>query len=158
MTLKTPNSNIYEKNILIKKVYIDCNILLDWLLDRDPFSYPAALLISLTESGEIQSSVSALTLANTYYILNREVNQKIAEEFLKDGLKLFQIVDLTADHVLSAIKNKYKDFEDDLHYFAAVGSSLDCIITRNTRHFRPDNIRVVSAEDFIAEYSEEFSV
>lgn len=143
---------------MIKKVYIDCTILLDWLLDREPFSYPAALIISLTESGEIQSSVSALTLANTYYILKREVNQKIAEEFLKDGFKLFQIVDLTAEDVRNAIKNKHKDFEDDLHYFAALSSSIDCIITRNTKHFRPDDIRATSAEDFIADYSEEFSV
>lgn len=140
-----------------KRIYIDCNILLDWLLDRQPFSYPAALIITLTESGEIHSSVSALTLANTYYILKKEVNQKVAEEFLKDALQLFQIVDLTAGCVRNAIENKYKDFEDDLHYFAATGSSIDYIITRNTKHFRPENIRTASAEDFIAAYSEEYA-
>jgi predicted nucleic acid-binding protein len=141
---------------LNKKVYIDCNILLDWLLDREPFSYAAALVITLAESGELLCSVSALTLANTYYILKKEVNQKIAEEFLKDALKLFQIVDLSADCVKWAVTNKYKDFEDDLHYFAAIDSSMDYIITRNTKHFLQENIRVGSAEDFIDAYSEEY--
>jgi len=43
-------------------------------MDREPFSYYAAKLITLTEEKKIKSLVSALTLANTYYIIRKELN------------------------------------------------------------------------------------
>jgi predicted nucleic acid-binding protein len=49
------------------KTYIDCNILLDWLLDREPFSSYSAKIIELTETKKIIGIVSPLTLANTYW-------------------------------------------------------------------------------------------
>lgn len=35
----------------VTKVYIDCNILIDWLLNREPFSYFATRIIELTVVG-----------------------------------------------------------------------------------------------------------
>ena len=136
----------------MKNVYVDCNILIDWLMDREPFSYYAAKLISLTEEKRIRSHVSALTLANTYYIIRKELNIKIAEEFLKDSLKLFNITDLTAGMVESAVQNKFKDFEDDLHYQTAVSNSISYLITRNKKDFKKDKIKIVDAEEFIKEF------
>ncbi len=48
------------------KVYIDCNILIDWLLERESDSYCAAKIIEYTEEKRVESYVSVLTLANTY--------------------------------------------------------------------------------------------
>ena len=136
----------------MKNIYIDCNILIDWLMDRKPFSYYAAKLITLTEEKKIISNVSALTLANTYYIIHKELNKKIAEEFLKDSIKLFNIVDLTADMTKSAIKQKFKDFEDDLHYHTALSNSIPYLITRNKKDFKKDTIKIMDAEEFIRDF------
>ena len=137
----------------MKTIYIDCNVLIDWLIDREPFSFYATTLISLTEAKEIESYVSALTLANTYYVIRKELNKKIAEEFLKDSLKLFRIIDLTADIVEISITNKYKNFEDDLHYYSAVENSIEYIITRSKKDFKSEDIMIMDAEEFISEYS-----
>ena len=131
------------------KVYIDCNILIDWLLDREPFSYYATKIIELTENNEIESYVSALTLANTYYIISKELNRKVADEFLKDSLKLFQFIDITKEMTKKAIVKKNKDFEDDIHYHAAVENKLDYLITRNGKDFKKTNIIVIDSEEFI---------
>jgi len=135
----------------MKNIYIDCNILIDWLMDREPFSYYAAKLITLTEEKKIISKVSALTLANTYYIIRKELNTKIAEEFLKDSLKLFTIIDITGNIVKSAIENKFKDFEDDLHYQTALSNFIPYLITRNKKDFKNDKIKIMDAEEFIKE-------
>ena len=37
------------------KAYIDCNILIDWLLDREPYSYYAAKIIELTENPSFET-------------------------------------------------------------------------------------------------------
>ncbi len=133
----------------MKKIYIDCNILIDWLLDREPYSFYAAKIIELTEEKKIKSFVSALTLSNTYYIINKELNKKIAEEFIRDSLKLFHFSDMTGDIIKSAIENRYKDFEDDLHYFTAIENSIDYFITRNKKDFKKNKIHIVDAEEFI---------
>ncbi len=133
----------------MKNIYIDCNILIDWLLDREPYSFYAAKIIELTEENKITSFVSALTLSNTYYIINKELNKKIAEEFLKDSLKLFHFSDMTEDIIKYAIENRHKDFEDDLHYYVAMENSMDYFITRNKKDFKKDRIHIVDAEEFI---------
>lgn len=131
------------------KVYIDCNILIDWLLDREPFSYYATKIIELTENNDIESYVSALTLANAHYIISKELNRKVADEFLKDSLKLFQFVDITKEITREAIEKKNKDFEDDIHYYAAVENKIDYLITRNGKDFKKTNIIVVDSEEYI---------
>lgn len=131
------------------KVYIDCNILIDWLLDREPYSYYATKTIELTENKRIQSYVSALTLANTYYIISKKLSRKVADEFLKDSLKLFQFINMTEKAITRAIVNKYRDFEDDLHYNAAIENKLDYILSRNKKDFKEKHIKVVDAEEFI---------
>ena len=98
------------------KLYIDCNILIDWLTDRFPFSIYAEKLISVIEKKKVAAFVSQLTLANAYYIVQKHNNKKLADEFLKDCLTLFNIIDITGSTTIKAIKERYKDFEDHLHY------------------------------------------
>ena len=137
----------------MKRVYVDCNILIDWLLEREPYSLYAAKLIELTETGEIKSYVSAVTLAITYYIIKKALNQKVADEFLKDSLSLFSFADIRANTITKAINNKYRDFEDDLHYYAAIDQSIEYLITRNKKDFRQEGIELLDAEQFVKRHS-----
>ena len=131
------------------RAYLDCNILVDWLVDREPFSYFASKVIEFTEEKKIESFVSALTLANTYYLISRELNKKIANEFLRDSNTLFRFADMPEKVIKKSIKNRYKDFEDDLHYNTAIEYKLDYLITRNKKDFKSENIIVVDAEEFV---------
>ncbi len=131
------------------KVYLDCNIILDWLLDRDPFSYYAARLIVDIEEKKYEGCVSGLTLVKIYYILAKEINKKIAREFLIDSKKLFKILDLTGKSVIRAIEERYRDFEDDLHYMVSDENKIDYIITGNKKDFKEGKIKIVTSEEFI---------
>lgn len=134
----------------MKSVYIDCNILIDWLLDREPFSTFSAKIIELTETKKIKGYVSPLTLANTYYIIQKELNKRIADEFIKDSIKIFEITNITKKNVASAINNKYKDFEDHLHTSIVEENRLSYIITRNKKDFNTNKAIIVDAEEFIS--------
>ncbi len=131
------------------RLFIDCNILIDWLTDRQPFAIHASKLLALIERRHVTGCVSPLTLSNTYYILRKQTGKSIATNFLRDAGSLFEIVDITRTITLDAIENRYKDFEDDLHFFTAINNKIDYIITRNKADFKKDEIRVLTAEEYL---------
>lgn len=134
------------------RAYIDCNILLDLMLRREPYAYAAGKLIELTEKKQLESYLSPLTLATTHYLLQRYANKKLAETFVKDSVHVFSIVGMTAEATEQAITHRYKDFEDDLHYQTAVAGGMDYLVTRNKKDFMGKGIKVVTAEELVAFY------
>ena len=130
-------------------VYLDCNILLDWLLDREPFSSYSAKIIELTETQKIRSLVSPLTLANTYYIITKELTKKVADEFVQDSLRIFAVPGVSLKNVQDAVANKFKDFEDDIHSSIAAENNVEFLITRNKKDFKSDSFKVLNAEEFL---------
>jgi predicted nucleic acid-binding protein len=136
----------------MNKLYIDCNILLDWFTNREPHAFPAIQLLIEIEKKKYAGYVSPLTLSNTFYLLQKEYNKAIAYRFLKDAHRLFEIVDIKKNHVIKAIDEKYKDFEDDLHYMVARENKMTHIITRNKNDFRTsEKILIQTAEEYMKE-------
>ncbi len=131
------------------KAYIDCNVLLDWLLDREPFSSYSAKIIELTETKKILGLVSPLTLANTYYIISKELNKKIADEFIIDSLRIFSVPGISLKNVKEAVLNKFKDLEDDIQSSIAAENNVEFLITRNKKDFKNDKFKVLDAEEFL---------
>ena len=58
---------------------------------------------------------------------------------------------MTGKNTEAEIKNKFKDFEDDLHYQTAAGNSISYFITRNKKDFKKDKINIMDAEEFLKE-------
>lgn len=131
------------------KAYIDCNILLDWLLDREPFSSYSAKIIELIETRKILGLVSPLTLANTYYVISKELNKKIADEFILDSLRIFSVPGISLNNAKEAVVKKFKNFEDDIHSSIAAENNVDFLITRNKKDFKTDQFKVLDAEEFL---------
>jgi predicted nucleic acid-binding protein len=131
------------------KAYIDCSILLDWLLNREPFSSYSAKIVELTENKKILSLVSPLTLANSYYIITKEINKKIGDEFISDCLRIFSVIGITSKNVEKAVFNRYKSFEDDIHASIAAENNVDYFVTRNKKDFKSEKFKVLDAEEFL---------
>jgi predicted nucleic acid-binding protein len=53
------------------RVLVDTNIVLDFLLQREPFSQDAKLLFQAIDVGEIVGYVTATTLTDIFYISRR---------------------------------------------------------------------------------------
>ena len=134
---------------MMKNIFIDCNIIIDWLTDRPPYSEYAKYLIAEIENKKFNAFISPLILAYVYYIVKQTYNKQVAFGFIQESLKYFNICDLTKRIVIESVQNKYKDFEEDIHYHTAKSNKIDVIITRNKKDFIKNSIKIMSADEFL---------
>lgn len=134
----------------MKKLFIDTNIVIDLLVKREPFYEEAAKLFSLADRKKIILFVSALTFANTNYILSRLNNSTLARDILTKFKVLVTVVDLTDKIIELSLNDKtFSDFEDGLQYYSAIENEADIIITRNFKDFKSSKIPVISAQTYL---------
>ena len=73
----------------MENVFVDTNIVIDLLQKRDEFYKEAQELFTLADRKKVKLYISALTFANTYYILSRfyssDEAKKILSKFGKMG-------------------------------------------------------------------------
>lgn len=53
------------------KIFLDTDVALDHLADRQPFAEYAHRIFALAESGELTVCLSSLSFSNLYYILRK---------------------------------------------------------------------------------------
>ncbi len=73
------------------KVLFDTNVVLDVLLDRDPWAEAAVSLFAGVESGEFVGHLGATTLTTVYYIASRNAGAAAAERMTRDLLRLLEV-------------------------------------------------------------------
>ncbi|MCM2357712.1 MAG: PIN domain-containing protein [Geobacteraceae bacterium] len=133
-----------------RAVFVDTDIILDLLTRREPFYPAAAQLFSLVERGEQKACVSALTFANLFYILRKELSAPKAVDVLKKLRQLVTVLPVDDRIVALALDGGFTDFEDALQYQTALSKGIACLITRNTKDYRKPVITVCTAEEFLA--------
>jgi len=55
----------------MKNIFLDTNVLIDFLANREPFAIHAAIIFDQAEKGNVNLYVSAISFNNIYYILSR---------------------------------------------------------------------------------------
>lgn len=134
--------------MIYKKIFIDSDIILDLLLEREPFVlYSKAVLIGSNLSGKLYTST--LILANTHYLVAKNTSKTMTRLLVKEMTDLLNVVSFDKEHLISAADNSYADFEDSIQYFIAKQHNCDLIITRNIKHYKSFDIPALTAEQFL---------
>lgn len=134
---------------MMQKLFLDTNIILDFLGERENFYEPAAKLITLADKKQIEIFTTTTSVTNTFYILSKFEGQKTAWEKVRK-FKLICGISVADDEVVEkALNSDFKDLEDALQYFSAVATNCEIIITRNERDFKNALIPVMDAESFL---------
>lgn len=136
----------------MKQLLIDTNIVIDLLAKREEYYQEAAELFSLADKKFVNLSISALTFANTNYILSKLTSAKEAREILRKFKVLVEILNLDDRVIELALSDEmFPDFEDGLQYYSAIESSIDVIVTRNKKDFKKSKLPVLTAKEFLAQ-------
>ena len=131
------------------KILADTNIVMDLLAKRGEFYLPASKLFTLADNRKIKLYVSALTFANTYYLLNKGLSPQKTQEILRK-FKLLVNVLPTNDRILElSLNSGFKDFEDAIQYYSALENKLDLILTRNLKDFKLSKLPVMTADNYL---------
>lgn len=131
------------------KVFVDTNILIDYVGKREPFFIPAKSVFAMCYLGKIEIVISGLSIVNLLYICRKLDLSSLKSKLL--GLSQYiEIVDLPSEMILSGLKSGWTDYEDFLQHETALANKCDCILTRNPDDFSISSLPVYNASDFIA--------
>lgn len=133
----------------MQKVFLDTNIVIDFLGDRHPFYDSAAKIMTLRDLNKIKLFTSPISISTSYYILSKFENKKIALEKISMFKVLASVSVINNEVVEKAINSNFKDFEDSLQYFSAIETNCDLIITRNEKDFKNALIPVLNPDSYL---------
>ncbi|RAR51092.1 type II toxin-antitoxin system VapC family toxin [Flavobacterium lacus] len=132
-----------------KKLFLDTNIVLDLLGEREPFYIPSAQLATLADQKKVKLIVSPISFATVNYFLAKSEGISNAKEKLRKFKILCEIATINESIVEKALHSDFEDFEDALQYFCALDSKCEIIITRNHKDFKHSLLPVMSAEEYL---------
>ena len=133
----------------MKKIFLDTNIILDFLGEREGFYEASAKIMTLADKKKIQVYTSPSSISNVFYVLAKYENSKIALEKIRKFKLLCSMSVMDDEVVEKAIHSNFKDFEDAMQYFSALASNCNIIITRNEKDFKNAMILVMNAESYL---------
>ena len=129
------------------KILLDTNIVLDLILEREPFVNEAILLFEKIEQGQIIGYIAATTITNIFYIIRKAEGRDTAIGAIKRILIGLQFCDVDRTVVSTALELGLKDFEDGIQLACAQLNHLDAIITRDLKNYAATNFPIWSVKD-----------
>jgi predicted nucleic acid-binding protein len=130
-------------------VFLDTNVVLDVLAEREPFYNDSAAVCTLAEQGQIRGLVSVLSYANIYYVVRRKRDRRAANRSVRLLRDAFVPVACDEQILGQAIDAGMKEFEDAIQFFSAVHSHADCLVTRDPGHFPRSTLPILSPAEFL---------
>ena len=128
---------------------IDTNILVDFALDRRPFSESAILLLDHLQSAAIAAYVSWHSISNFHYVVSPVTGDEGTRRLIVDLLEFVSVAETTTDDVRYAASLPMRDFEDALQVAAARACGASHIVTRNSRDYVRSPIPALDAVEAV---------
>ncbi len=134
----------------MKKVFIDTNILIDFIENR-PGADAAEQVLEKGANKLLSIAASPLTFANMAYILGKRFSKEDLYPMLDALEKQIEVLPMDQYQLRKAIDYPSKDFEDMLQYQCALAGNCDVILTRDTKGFSEYSlIPLMTADEFIS--------
>lgn len=133
------------------RVLVDTNVVLDWLVDRKPWSDAAQPLWDARDAGLVIAYLPASVVTDIFYIVRRQANITVAFAAVDRIFAAFGLFAIDAVLLQQARALPGNDFEDNVQIACAVNAGLDLIVTRNLADFRTSPIPAIEPSQ-IASY------
>ena len=117
----------------MKKVYLDTNILINILLDRDLEHISINKIAPFLKQSQVY--MSTLSVHITYYILKIKPNTSMHRRSMA-LINRINLVPLSQEIINQSLNNFSIDFEDTLQYYSALDQNCDYILTRDKKNFK----------------------
>jgi predicted nucleic acid-binding protein len=133
----------------MKKVFVDTDIALDLLFERNPHHAAAELLFSKAERGELKIFMSSIAFCNISYFISKNYSNPEARNILQKFRLLINILSVDEQIIDISLSSAFHDNEDAIQYHVAVKNKVDILLTRNLKDFKKSSIPVSTAASFL---------
>ncbi len=131
------------------KVLIDTNVILDWLMAREPNSTDAKFIMEQCLFGEVDGYVASHSFSDLFFILRKDYSVEKRKKLLSLLCEGMNVVPEDKDMILSVLhREEWRDLEDGLQMQCAKNEEVDYIITQNLKDFRYSEIKALSEKQF----------
>ena len=135
---------------MVSKILIDTNILLDYLLEREPFFEDAKEVILTCTEGNTKGCIAAHSISNIFFILRRDYDAKERREVLKNLCMIFDVEGIDKTKLLLGLENEdFSDFEDCLQMECAKSYGAEYIVTRNVSDYSVSDIKAILPSEYL---------
>ena len=129
----------------MRHLFLDTNVLIDFLSDRKPFSTAAAQLFESRIKGTTALYISTVSYNNIYYVLRQLMTHGEVIKLLKELTALTQVLAVTKEVIEEALKSEFKDFEDAIQNYTALSNKkIEAIVTRDSKDFKRSSMPILS--------------
>jgi predicted nucleic acid-binding protein len=132
------------------KILLDTNVLLDAVLERQPFALAAIDLLARVERGQVQAAICATSVTTLHYLLAKALGRAKADLVVRRVLTLCEVAPVDATVLLQAAASGAPDFEDAVQLESALKAGAEAIVTRDAAGFGKAPIAVLDAAAFLA--------
>lgn len=131
------------------RILVDTNVLLDYILTREPFYDDANKIVCDCVRGIVKGCIAAHSISNMFYILRKDYNTEERREVLLSLFTIFDVEGIDRIKLTSALDNEeFSDFEDCLQMECAKAYGAKYIVTRNVKDYATSEIKAISPKDY----------
>jgi predicted nucleic acid-binding protein len=131
------------------RVLLDTDVVLDLVLEREPFAEAARELFDWIARGECDGYVSAITPVNVFYLGRKSKGGDATKRAIRDLLAAVRVCPVDQNVLDDALASLITDYEDAVQHASAKASQLDAIVTRNLDDYRSAVLPVFTPADFL---------
>lgn len=134
------------------KVYIDTNVLIDYLYYARPNHVEAVTIFTLFKKGLFEASVSAQSVIDASYVyMNKEkLPRELFLRAIREMLLYVKIPSIDVDNIRFALSSSITDFEDAAQIGCAMAARCNLIISSDRKMKNNGLIKVFTPEEFLA--------
>ena len=114
------------------KVFLDANIILDFLLKRSDYE-AAREVIKLAVEKKIQAHITPAIVHIVAYWVTKAYGRQKTKELILLLLEDVKVIDATHEITIEALQSGIDDIEDALQYYTALHSKLNLFISRDKK-------------------------
>lgn len=131
------------------RVLLDNDVVLDFLLIRQPFFFRADEIFVRLQNKEFRAYISAITPINAFYTTRKEKGKDVAFKAVEGLLKLVEVCRTNKLVLQNAFALNFTDYEDAVQCASAMAENLDSIVTRNAKDYTNSPIKIYSPTEFL---------
>ncbi len=130
-------------------VLLDTDVVIDFLMAREPFAQRAREIFELNAQRKIECYIASITPLNVFYVARKSLNLKGRLEIIRQLLLQVKVTPIGHEILLRAFDFGFSDYEDAVQYACAEADGLEAIVTRNVDDYKNAKLPVFTPDDFL---------